>query len=201
VAWHIRGSYFETCNCDAICPCRHVNGAPGGRSTSGICMGVLSWLIEDGQADGVELAGIPVGIACRYSDDVEGSPWDWILYLDATASAAQRTALEGIFTGHLGGDALEHFPWARKPSDLLAVQAVGLEVHHEPRRQRFRVHDHVTVRIRERYSGTETVTCGIPGHHREGEELIADVMRVDDGPLVFEYSGNCGYAATFDYSG
>ena len=65
----------------------------------------------------------------------------------------------------------------------------------------FRVHEHVTVRIRDRYQGDETVTCGIPGHEREGEELIADLMRVDDGPLVFEYAGNCGYAATFDYSG
>jgi hypothetical protein len=201
VAWHIRGSYFETCNCDAICPCRRVNGAPGGRSTSGVCMGVLSWLIEDGEANGVDLTGVPVGIASRYNDDVERSPWDWILYLDATASPDQRTALEDIFTGRLGGDALEHFPWAWKPSDLLAVQAVGLEVHHEPRRQRFRVHDHVTVRIRDRYPGAETVTCVIPGHDRGGEELIADVMRVDDGPFVFEYSGNCGYAATFDYSG
>jgi len=164
-------------------------------------MGVLSWLIEDGEADGVDLAGIPVGMAFNYSDDVERSPWDWILYLDATASVDQQTALEGIFTGRLGGDALAHFPWAWKPSNLLAVQAVGLEVHHEPRRQRFRVHNHVTVRIRDGYAGDETVTCVVPGHDRAGEELIADVMRVDDGPLVFEYSGNCGYAATFDYSG
>jgi len=201
VAWHIRGSYFETCNCDVICPCRRVNGVPGGRSTSGVCMGALSWLIEDGEAEGVDLTGIPVGIAFNYSDDVERSPWDWILYLDATASPDQQAALEGIFTGRLGGDALEHFPWAWKPSDLLAVRAVGLEVHHEPRRQRFRVHDHVTVRIRDRYPGDETVSCVVPGHDRVGEELIADVMRVKDGPLVFEYSGNCGYAATFDYSG
>ena len=199
--WHIRGSYFETCNCDVICPCRRVNGVPGGRSTSGVCMGVLSWLIEDGEADGVDLTGIPVGMAFNYSDDIERSPWDWILYLDATASVDQQTALEGIFTGRLGGDALAHFPWAWKPSSLLAVQAVGLEVHHEPRRQRFRVHNHVTVRIRDGYAGDETVTCVVPGHDRAGEELIADVMRVDDGPLVFEYSGNCGYAATFDYSG
>jgi hypothetical protein len=43
----IRGSYFESCNCDGICPCRRINGLPGGRSTHGVCMGVLSWLIED----------------------------------------------------------------------------------------------------------------------------------------------------------
>lgn len=201
VAWHIRGSYFEACSCDAICPCRRVNGAAGGRSTHGVCMGVLSWLIEEGAADGVDLTGIPVGIASRYSDDIEGSPWDWILYLDATATGEQNAALEAIFTGRAGGDALAHFPWAWKPANLIEVRPVGLEVHHEPRRQRFRVRDHVTVRIRDRYPGDETVTCVIPGHERGGEELIADVLRVDDGPLVFEYSGVCGYAGTFDYSG
>ena len=41
----------------------------------------------------------------------------------------------------------------------------------------------------------------IPGHDRGGEELVADELRVEDGPLSFDYSGTCGYAATFDYSG
>src|SRR5690349_6261267 len=48
MSWHIRGTYFESCNCDAICPCRRIDGQAGGRSTYGVCMGVLSWLIEDG---------------------------------------------------------------------------------------------------------------------------------------------------------
>jgi hypothetical protein len=57
------------------------------------------------------------------------------------------------------------------------------------------------VRIRDRYAGPETVTCVIPGHERGGEELVADEFSVDDGPLRFEYQGNCGYAASFDYAG
>ena len=32
-----------------------------------------------------------------------------------------------------------------------------------------------------------------------GEELIADELRVADGPLRFEFHGNCGYASRFDY--
>jgi hypothetical protein len=53
VSWRNRGSYFESCNCDAICPCRRIDGVPGGRSTYGECLGVLSWVIEDGRADEV----------------------------------------------------------------------------------------------------------------------------------------------------
>ena len=201
MSWRIRGTYFESCNCDAICPCRRIDGAPGGRSTHGVCMGVLSWLIEEGAVGDVDLRGLPVAIACRYSDDEQGSPWTWALYLDARASDEQRNALEGIFTGRLGGEALEHFPWAWKESKLIEVRNVDIEVDHARRRQLLRVRDHVTVRIRDRYEGTETVTCVIPGHERPGEELIAEELRVQDGPLAFEYSGVCGYGSSFDYSG
>jgi hypothetical protein len=201
MSWRIRGTYFESCNCDAICPCRRIDGVAGGRSTHGVCMGVLSWLIEEGAEDGTDLAGLPVALACRYDDDESGSPWTWTLYLDAHASSEQRAALEGIFTGRLGGDAEHHFPWAWKASELVAVREVEIDVDHTRRRQWLRIRDHVSVRIRDRYHGGETVTCVIPGHERAGEELVADELLVEDGPLAFNYRGVCGYGSTFDYAG
>lgn len=201
MSWRIRGTYFESCNCDAICPCRRIDGVPGERSTHGVCMGVLSWLIEEGAAEGTDVSGLPVALAVRYSDDEPGSPWTWVLYLDASATDDQRAALEGIFTGRLGGDAKSHFPWAWKRSELVAVRPVEIEVDHTRRRQRLRIRDHVSVRIRDRYNGAETVTCVIPGHEREGEELVADELVVEDGSLAFTYSGVCGYGSTFDYGG
>ena len=201
MSWRISGTYFESCNCDAICSCRRIDGTPGGRSTHGVCLGVLSWLIGEGVADGVELSGLPVALASRYSDDEPGSPWTWILYLDARASDEQRAALERIFTGKLGGDAERHFPWAWKPSELVAVRAVEIEVDHTRRRERLRIRDRVSVRIRGRYEGDETVTCVIPGHERSGEELVADELLVEDAPLAFNFRGVCGYGSTFAYAG
>jgi hypothetical protein len=201
MSWRIRGSYFESCNCDPICPCRRIDGVPGGRSTHGVCMGVLSWLVEEGAADGIDLAGLPIALALTYDDDEDGSPWTWVLYLDATAGEEQRAALEGIFTGRYGGDAGSHFPFAWKASNLVAVRPVEIEVEHTRRRQMLRIRDHVSVRIRDRYAGPETVTCVIPGHDRDGEELVADELVVEDGPLGFSYHGTCGYAASFDYAG
>jgi hypothetical protein len=162
---------------------------------------VLSWLVRTGHADGVDLSGLAVAIASRYSDDEPGSPWTWILYLDERAEPAQRAALEDVFAGRRGGDALSHFPWAWKPSELAAVRAVAIDVDHTRRRQRLRVREHVSVRIRDRYAGPEAVTCVIPGHDRDGEELVSDDLRVDDGPLDFHYRGSCGYATTFAYAG
>jgi hypothetical protein len=201
VGWRIRGTYFESCNCDAICPCRRIDGVPGGRSTHGECLGVLSWLIEEGVVDDTDVSGLPVALASRYSDDEPGSPWTWILYLDSRASSEQRAALEGVFTGRRGGDAERHFPWAWKDSELVAVRPVEIEADHTRRRERLRIRDRVKLVIRDRYEGDETVTCVIPGHERPGEELVADELVVEDGPLAFSYRGVCGYGSTFDYAG
>jgi hypothetical protein len=81
------------------------------------------------------------------------------------------------------------------------VAPVTIEVDHAPRRQWLRIRDRVSVRIRGPHDRAATVTCVIPGHERTGEELVADELAVDDGPLTFEYHGVCGYASTFDYSG
>jgi len=199
--WQIRGSYFESCNCDPICPCRRIDGASGGRSTHGICAGVLSWLIEEGEAAGTDLAGLTVALAIRYDDDEPGSPWTWILYLDERANEEQRAALEAIFSGRFEGDALEHFPWAWKESELVGVRVAAIELDHTRRRQWLRIRDHVTVRIHDRFAGEQAVTCVIPGHDRDGEELVAEELLVNDAPLAFFYSGTCGYGSTFAYSG
>src|SRR4051794_39635866 len=201
MSWRISGSYFESCNCDPICPCRRIDGVSGGRSTHGECLGLLSWLIEEGDADGLDLGGQAVALASRYNDDEEGSPWSWILYLDQASSPDQRVALEAIYAGRLGGDAEKHFPWAWKASEQVAVRPVEIEVEHTRRRQWLRIRDHVSVRIRDSYDGPETVTCVIPGHDRGGEELVADELAVKDGSLAFSYSGVCGYASDFDYKG
>jgi hypothetical protein len=201
VSWRVSGSYFESCNCDPICPCRRIDGVPGGRSTYGECLGVLSWVIDRGHADDVSLDGLAVALATRYHDDEPGSPWSFVVYLDERADDTQREALEAIYTGGLGGDALTHFPWAWKEAVRIDVRPVEIEVSHEPRRQWLRIRSHVSLRIRDRHQGPETVTCVIPGHERTGEELVADELRVRDGPLRFEYEGNCGYSASFDYAG
>ncbi len=199
-AWELSGTYLESCNCEAICPCRTIGGRQGGRSTYGICQGALSWAIESGRAGEVDLSGLNVALATRYDDDEPGSPWSFCLYLDERTDGAQREALEDIFTGRFGGTALEQFPWAFKESNLLAVRTVPIEIDHTPGRGRFRAGDQVTVRVREPVPDQEPVTCMIPGHHQSGTEVYADALTVSDPPLSFEFSGNCGYESSFSYS-
>jgi hypothetical protein len=202
MAYRVRGTYLESCNCDAICPCRMVDGARGGRSTYGICLGALSWLVEDGHADATDLAGLGVVLVSRYSDDEDGSPWTIALYVDERGDEVQRESLADIFLGRAGGTVLEHFPWAWKPSELVAVRAARIEVDHTPRRQWFRVADVVTVRIARPATEEARVRCVIPGYDRDGEELVAEVLRAAaEPPLEFEFTGKCAYASSFEYAG
>jgi hypothetical protein len=200
MSYRLRGTYLESCNCDAPCPCRRIDGRPGGRSTHGICDGALSWSIGEGSAGDIELAGLGVVLASRYSDDEEGSPWTFALFVDERGDAGQREALGRIFSGALGGSALEHFPWAWKASDQLGVEPARIEIDHTPGRGWFRAGESVSVRVSRPYAGQETITCVIPGHDREGRELFVDELQVG-GPLAFEYRGVCAYESTFDYAG
>jgi hypothetical protein len=139
VSWSVAGSYFESCNCDPICPCRRIDGRAGGRSTHGICMGVLSWIVHEGHANGVPLDGLGVAMATWYDDDEPGSPWRFVLWLDERADEEQRDALEAIWRGREGGDVLRHFPWAWKESESLAVRSARIEADYSPRRQWLRI--------------------------------------------------------------
>ena len=201
MSWRVAGTYVESCNCDAPCPCRRIDGVPGGRSTHGICDGALCWQIVEGAADGLDLSGLRVAMGTRYSDDEEGSPWSWMLYLDERGSAEQHRALEKIWTGRVPGAYIEQFPWARKPSNLLGVEPAQIELDHTPRRQWFRIRDRITVTISGPYQGDETITCLIPGHEQPGEEVIANELEVTNDDFQFRYAGVCGFAARFDYSG
>ena len=198
--WSLSGTYLESCNCEAICPCRRIGGTQGGRSTYGICLGALSWVVEDGRAGDVDLSGLGAVMATRYSDDEPGSPWDFFLYVDDRGDEGQREALVEILTGGLGGTPERQFPWAWKKSNMLGWRPAPIEIDHTPGRGWFRAGEHVTVRIRGPVTEQPTVTCVIPGHHRSGTELFSDLLFVDEGPLSFELSGKCGYESRFEYA-
>ena len=198
--WAVSGTYLESCNCEVICPCRTVGGRKGGRSTYGLCMGALSWEIEEGTAGDVSLDGLRVVLALRYDDDEPGSPWDFALYLDDRATSEQQELLSAIFLGELGGTPREQFPWVFKPSRRFAARSAPIEIDHSETRGWFRAGRQVTVRVGDRVSDQEPVTCVIPGHHRSGQELHGEVLEVNDGSLAFEFQGRCGYWSTFSYS-
>ena len=90
--WHTAGTYSEVCNCEAICPCRQVDGHPGGRSTFADCRFALSWFAKTGQYERVNLHGGSVVMAGWYDDDelhsLSGREQPLGPYIDAVSKGA-----------------------------------------------------------------------------------------------------------------
>ena len=193
--WHVAGRYLESCNCEAICPCRMIGGLPGGRSTYGECLGLLSWHVDDGAFDGLDLAELNVALACRYHDDEPGSPWSIVLYVDETGDAEQRAALEAIFLGRAGGDRVLRLPWIRKPSFVLDVRPARIAFDGDS----VRVDERARIRATRPVEEQDDVRCGIPGYEESGRELYADELTVRDDPFDYSLSGNCAYRSDFHY--
>ena len=197
--WRIAGAYFEACNCEAICPCRMIDGVPGGRSTYGECLGVLGWRVDAGHADGLDLAGLHAALICRYHDDEPGSPWTIRLHVDERGSGAQRDALAAILLGGAGGPHIARLPWVRKERDLLEVVASPIELHDGPVNE-LRVGAAARLRASRPVEGQPVVACGIPGYDRSGKEYFADVNSVADEPFAWDWSGRCAFVGDFDYA-
>jgi hypothetical protein len=197
--WRIAGDYFESCNCDAICPCRQIGGRPGGRSTHGICLGVLAWAVVSGQAGEIDLSGLNAAFTIRYDDDEPGSPWSLTVHVDERGDERQREALARILVGDLGGPHVLELPWVRKPSELLSVSAGAIEITNTRSGHAVRVGTEIDLAASRPVTTEETVTCLMPGHDRPGTELYADRLAIADGPFELELAGNCAFFVAFDY--
>ena len=196
--WRVTGSYFEACNCEAICPCRRQGGQKlTTGSTYGVCDFALSWRITEGRSGDIVLSGLSVVLAGSYRDDEAGKPWRVCLYLDERADPTQREALAQIFLGRSAGTAKRNF--AAAIGEVYAIRPAKIELEHTPRRGFIRASDYVLVRATTVVPSDLAVSCGIPGHDHPGDEVLADVMKVDDGPLHWDVSARCGFATDFDY--
>ncbi len=203
--WVVAGTYFEACNCQAICPCRKIGDRAGGVSTYGHCDFALSWRILDGRAGSLDLSRLDVVMAGTYDDDLSQPSrrghgrWGVTLYIDQRASIAQHDAVTRIFLGQAGGSTFTQF--AGLINEIYDVRRAAIHLDHRPDGQpTIDVPDHIVVRARHPVDAPGPISCGIPGHDRPGQEWVTDVLRVDDDPLVWTVEGRCGFATNFRYS-
>jgi hypothetical protein len=199
-SWAVAGSYYEVCNCEAICPCRRSAGAKGGRPTYETCDFALSWWIKQGHAGAIDLSGLKVVMAGRW-ETTSGDPWHVTLYVDEVATPAQQDALTAVFLGRAGGAPRKGY--AGNIVEVHAVRTAAIELDHSrarEKREKIEVAPYLLVRTREPVPHDFTVSCGIPGHDHPGQEVRAEIFRYQDAPYDWEFSGKCGFATDFAYS-
>lgn len=99
--WSIEGEYFESCNCEVLCPCllSHAQVRP----TEGHCDVVLATHIASGKCGDVDLSGLNAVQALTTPGPMAQGNGTLAVYVDNRATEPQRAALEAIFTGKAGG--------------------------------------------------------------------------------------------------
>lgn len=195
-SYRISGSYYEACNCEAICPCRRQNGAPGGRSTYGTCDFVLSWKILNGHCDEVDLTGLAACMAGSYDDDVDGGAWSVFIYVDEAADDRQFAAIGRILQGHAGGNIL----FTSNIAKVLGQKRARINLEHRLGAETIRIAEIAEVRVDELVDFDGTVSCGIPGHDHPGRESVSSI-RLKDGPFQWDHQVRCGFSTDFAYWG
>ncbi len=198
VVYDVSGSYYEACNCRAVCPCRREGERSGGRSTYGFCDFVLSWRIVDGRVGDRDLSGLDAVMIGSYSDDEVGAPWKVALLVDHRATDHQFQDIADVFLGRLGGDTARQY--ATAIAEVRGVHRAEIELRHRPRRWKIGVDRRILARSVESAPSEGEVTCGIPGHHQPGTELVADVLTVDVDGFEWDVEQRASYRSAFRYA-
>ncbi|MEJ7801742.1 MAG: DUF1326 domain-containing protein [Ilumatobacter sp.] len=199
MSWNVSGSFFEACNCEAICPCI-VLSPP----TTGECTALVGWHIDEGAFDGLELAGLNVAIAVHSAGHMATTPWRAAVYLDDRATEEQSSALGAIFSGASGGH----------PAVLgahigevlgVAIAPIAFDIDGSSRALRIGEVADVKVTAIATGQGGEPITIKnhplaiAPGYEAIGSR--SDHLRYTDHGYEWELSGTSALISPFAYNG
>ena len=101
-AWNISGQYYETCNCDFVCPC--LPGKMAVSPTNGTCTFAMAFQIERGTYGSLPLDGLGFIVLGFTPGAMANGNWSVGLIADERASVQQREAITAIPAGSRRAD-------------------------------------------------------------------------------------------------
>jgi hypothetical protein len=122
MAWHLKGSYVETCSCELMCPC---NLSMSHGATYDYCRVTLVFNIREGQVDGTDIGGLKVAMIADSPKVMTEGNWRVGVFIDEKATDEQAEKLTGVFSGQLGGPMAALGPLV---GEMLGVERVPIEV-------------------------------------------------------------------------
>src|SRR5688572_13535922 len=126
MAWQFRAQMTEACSCNMFCPC-WFGVKEQMIMDEGWCAGSVSFEIEDGQSDGVDLSGRTVVLLVHWPGPTmfDGNGTGRV-FIDEGANAAQARELSAIFQGQKGGVAMGMI--ASLTSSWLPVEKTAIRI-------------------------------------------------------------------------
>ena len=99
-AYHLKGDYFEGCECRSVCACVWSEDA-----TFDQCRGISAWRVTEGKYGATDLKGVTFAAAITKSGksmDKSAGKWEGVVFLPQSATAAQREAVAAILKNEMG---------------------------------------------------------------------------------------------------
>ena len=197
MSWNVEGTYFESCNCEAACPCVFLSDP-----TEDECGVVVAWHIDKGRFEDVPLDGLNVAFAVRSPGNMAKVKWDAAVYLDARANDKQKDALTKIFAGQAGGHPAR---LASHVGKVLGVASVPIEYTARGKQRSLKIPQVADVAI-EAFEGQGGADITISNHPlciAPGEPAVAarsKKLEYRDHGMHWEVSGKNGFYSPFRYA-
>src|SRR6476619_6590820 len=135
MAWNLKGTYFETCSCELMCPC---NLSFDHGATYDFCRVTLVFDIREGEVEGTDIGGRRVAVIADTPKVMTEGNWRLGLFIDDEATDEQAGKLAQVFSGQLGGPMAGLAPLV---GEVLGVERAPIEVRDEGLRHSVRVGD------------------------------------------------------------
>jgi len=196
--WKLEGTYMETCNCDAACPCVFLSDP-----TQGHCTVVLCWHIEKGSDGGVALDGLNVAMAVHSPGNMAQVKWQAALYVDDSASAEQQQALMKIFGGQAGGHPAA---LASHVGEILGASTARIDFQQQAKVLTMKIGDIASATI-EQVDGQGGNPVTISGHPlaiapgNPATLALSKQMEYQDHGLSWSEAGKTAFFSPFTYQG
>lgn len=196
--WNLEGTYFESCNCEAACPCVFLSPP-----TTGECTALVGWHIDKGDFDDVTLNGLNVVLAVHSPGHMAQVKWKAALYLDERATQAQKDALAQIFAGQAGGHPAAMTSFV---GQVLGVKSVAIDYRAEGKRRSLRIPNVAEAEIEALagQGGAEITISNHPLSVAPGQPaVVAKSKRLtySDYGFHWEVTEKNGYYSAFAYQG
>jgi hypothetical protein len=142
MAWQLDGKYFESCSCDAVCPCTW--SALTAKATLDRCRALLAYHIESGDIDGVDVSGLSFALFLDTPPVMSTGDWRVGVYLDEAASDAQTEQLGAVLSGQRGGPPAMLGPLI---GEMLGVEKARISFSEDGRGHRVTIGDAIDVGV------------------------------------------------------
>ena len=198
MAWNLKGSYFETCSCDLMCPC-NISFDHG--ATYDYCRITLVFSIKEGAIDGTDVRGLVVAAIADTPKVMTEGNWKLGVFVDERAGDEQLEKLVGVFSGQKGGPMEALAPLV---GEMLGVERAPIEVVEDGLRHSVRIGDAIDFEIEDIVpfgieTGEPVRLVGV--FHPVGSELTAaEAKRSSINAFGIQYEGKTGLSSEFSWA-